>query len=57
MNVILINTRENAQEKVEGMSKEMRNKDKTFDLFTSSNDPCMYWLGGTQTQVYFSCNF
>lgn len=57
--MILIKTRENRKEKVEVMSKERRNKDRTFGFATSSSNPWIYWCGGacSQTQVYSSCNF
>lgn len=49
--MILIKAKENAKEKVEGMSKERRNKDRTFGLATSSSNPWMYLHGGACSQT------
>lgn len=57
MNMILIETRDNAKGEVEEMSKERRNKSRTFGFATSS-DPWVHLHDGTcrQTQVYSTCN-
>lgn len=58
MDVILIKARDNTKREVEGMSKERRNKDKTFGFATSSSNPwiCLHDGACRQTQVYSTCN-
>lgn len=58
MNVVLIKRRDNANGEVEGMSKERRNKDRTFGFATSSSNPWIHLHDGAcrQTQVYSICD-